>query len=160
MLWKKIKGYDNYMLSEKGDIYSIKRDTMLKPYTNPSGVQYVGLTQNGISTAYQLSQLVLDTFKPSTTVIKVCAWHNDLELENCTNENLERCTRSDRKRMFFEIKNKKRGVYPWKIGKNKFRVAFKNKYGKYITVGYYKTRLFAEFRYIQAYKKEFGRLPY
>jgi hypothetical protein len=37
---------------------------------------------------------------------------------------------------------------------------FKDKNGKTKTVGYYKTRLYAELRYIQAYKKEFGRLPY
>lgn len=161
MKWKRIKGFPNYRISSNGDVYSLKTDRMLKPYDlNNNGVLYVTLHNRGDSKTFQLAKLVIDVFQPSQTTINTFAIHKDLELENCSNPNLERGTRADRKRMFNEIRGKKRGVYPWKIGKNKFRVAFKNRAGKYVTVGYYKTQLFAEFRYIQAYKKEFGRLPY
>lgn len=160
MIWKKVKGYNNYILSEKGDLYNIKTDIIQKGHTNDSGVKYVSLSKDGETQIVQLAKLVLDTFQPSQTTVKVCAWHNDLTLENCADENLERCTRGDRLRMFNEIKQKQRGVYPWKIGKNKFRVALKGRDGKYKTIGYYKTEFFARFQYAKAYKKEFGRLPY
>lgn len=161
MLWKRIKGYPNYRINENGDIYSIKNDIFLKPHTNISGVQYVCLSHKGVAYQTQVAVLVLDVFKPSQTLLKRHAWHTDLELSNVANTNLERCTRGDRKRMFNEIKGKKRGVYAYNgPGKNKFRVLLRNKDKKVVTIGYYKTALFAQLRYIQAYKKEFGRLPY
>lgn len=161
MKWKKIKEYPNYLINENGDIYSIKTDIFLKPHVNISGVKYVGLSRKGKCTTLQLAILVLDAFKPSQTQLKRQAWHNDLELSNVSNPNLERCTRGDRKRMFNEIKGKKRGVYAYNgSGKNKFRVLLRNKDKKVVTIGYYKTALFAQLRYVQAYKKEFGRMPY
>lgn len=162
MKWKRIKGYPNYRLSEKGDLYNVKTDTMAKGHTNPSGVKYVCLSKNGESKIVQLAKLVLDVFKPSQTAVNVHAYHHDLVLENCANPNLERCTLSDRKRMFNEIKKKQRGVYPCTnpASKKKWRACFKNSTGKYVTIGYYKTEFFARFNYIKAYKKEFGRLPY
>lgn len=167
MEWRKIPNYPNYMLSEKGDLYNITNDSFLKGTINPSGVKYVALSKDNEHVQIQLAQLVLNVFKPSKTETKVHAWHNDLELEHCANNNLKRCTLSDRMRMFNEIKGKKRGISKWKrfsIRENKivtkYRALFKNKQGKIVTVGYYKTKIFAELRYIQAYKKEFGRLPY
>jgi hypothetical protein len=162
MKWKKIKGYPNYRLSENGDLYNVKTDSFLKGSTNPSGVKYVSLSKNGVTTQVQLAQLVLTVYKPSQTVINVYAIHIDLELENYAKTNVERCTLGDRKRMFNEIKKKQRGVYAYNNpkSKKKWRAAFKNTTGKYVTVGYYKTEFFARFNYIKAYKKEFGRLPY
>ena len=158
--WKRIKGYRHYKISTNGDVYNVKRDHMLKGWTNVSGVKYVSLSKNGETKTLELAKLVLDTFKPSQTEIKVCAWHKDLELENCANNNLERCTRGDRKRMFNEMKKKKRGVYYFSHGKKNYRAILKNRQGKTVTIGYYKTEFFARFMYIRAYKKEFGRLPY
>lgn len=162
MKWKRIKGYPNYRLSENGDLYNVKTDIIQKGYFNPSGVKYVCLSKNSESKIVQLAKLVLDVFKPSQTAVNVHAYHHDLVLENCANPNLERCTLSDRKRMFNEIKKKQRGVYSYirPNSKKKWRACFKNSTGKYITVGYYKTEFFARFNYIKAYKKEFGRLPY
>jgi len=161
MEWKRIKGYPNYLINENGDIYSKRSDTFLKPAANASGVLYVTLTARHTKTLAQVATLVLDAFKPSQTQLKLYAWHTDLELSNVSNPNLERCTRGDRKRMFNEIKGKKRGVYAYNgPGKNKFRVLLRNKDKKVVTIGYYKTALFAQLRYVQAYKKEFGRMPY
>lgn len=162
MKWKRIKGYPNYRINENGDVYSVRSDTFLTPATNASGVLVVTLTTKDTKTVAQVAQLVLDAFKPSQTQFKLFAWHTDLELENVANDNLERCTRGDRKRMFNEIKGKKRGVYAYNnpASKKKWRAAMKNRAGKYVTIGYYKTELFAQLRYIQAYKKEFGRMPY
>lgn len=160
MEWRKIVGYPNYLLNQNGDLYNVKLDLFQKGYINPSGVRYVSLSKNGQSKSVPLAELVLAVFKPSKTKIKVYAWHDDLELLNCANDNLTRCNRADRLRMFNELKKKKRGVYSWSIGKNNFRVVLKDKHGKTKTVGYYKTEFFARFMYIKAYQKEFGRLPY
>jgi hypothetical protein len=160
MDWRKIKGYSNYLLNENGDLYNVKLDSFQKGYTNSSGVRYVSLSKNGQGKCVPLAELVLNVFKPSRTVIKTYAWHEDLELINCSNDNLLRCNRADRLRMFNEIKKKKRGVYSWNIGKNNFRVVLKDKHGKTKTIGYYRTEFFARFMYIKAYQKEFGRPPY
>lgn len=160
MKWKKIKGYPNYRINEYGDVYSIVSDIFLKPHINPSGIKYVGLSRKGETKMIMLSTLVLDTFKPSKTDINRYAWHLDLELENCADYNLERCSRGDRKRLFAVIKGKKRGVYSYPHGKKKWRVTFKNRAGQTKTFGYYKNKWFAELRYVQFYKKEFGMLPY
>lgn len=168
MKWERIKGFPNYRINENGDVYSIKYDKFLKPYVNPSGVLYIQLSNKGAVLQTQLSTLVLDTFKPSRTQIKLYAWHLDLELDNCANNNLERCTRSDRKRMFNEMKKKKRGVYTWTTGKldkhgnpyTRYRVMFKDRSGKTRTFAYAKTEFYARFLYVKFYMKEFGRLPY
>ena len=160
MRWRRVIGYKNYLINDLGMVYSKKTDKFLKPYVNPSGVLYVSLSNNGVNKMIPLDRLVLNHFQPSQTTINVYAWHKDLELENVANNNLKRCSRGDRRRMFFEIKGKQRGIYPWTIGKNKFRVALKGPDKKYITVGYYKTELYAKLRYVQAYKKLYGRAPY
>lgn len=160
MKWRKIKGYKNYLLSDKGDLYNTKTDKILQGSTNSSGVRYVSLSKNGQKQAVQLAHLVLSVYKPSQTVIRTQAIHTDLELENCSNGNLERGTHGDRIRMFYRMKKKLRGVYPYPHGKKKWRAAFKNRQGKYVTVGYYHTEFFARFQYMKAYKKEFGMFPY
>lgn len=166
--WKNIPNYPNYLINNVGDVYSKKTDSLLKGWLNGSGVKYVCLSHKGDSRHFELARLVLDVFQPSQTKIKLYAWHKDLELQNVMNDNLDRCNRSDRQRMFMEMKNKKRGVYKYdnyvskKTGKNvvRYRVTFKDKNKKTKTFGYYKTEFFARFKYCQFYKKEFGRLPY
>lgn len=160
MQWKRIKGYPNYRLNENGDLYNTKTDTFAKGYINTSGVKYVSLSNNGASKLTQLATLVLSVFKPSKTTINTQAYHTDLVLVNCADSNLERCTRGDRQRMFNEMKARSRGVYNYPHGKKNFRVVMKDRQGKTKSLGYYKTELFARFKYVQAYKKEFGRLPF
>ena len=162
MKWMPIKNYENYLICEQGLVYSKRKDKFLKPYKNIFGVLYIELS----STIHgkkvdQLSRLVLDTFQTTDIETKRHAWHDDLQLENCSNPNLTRCTRSDRRRMFNEIRGKKRGVYAsGGTGKKPFRVALRTLDGRVKTIGYFKNKWFAELRYIQAYKKEFKRPPY
>jgi hypothetical protein len=101
-MFKKIINFPDYRINEYGQVYSIKTDKFLKPYTSNgnSGTLYVGLQYKGKTKTIQLAKLVLMHFKPSKTKINTYVWHNDLELENCTNDNLERCNRADRLRMF------------------------------------------------------------
>lgn len=62
-VWKKIDGFDNYEVSNKGNVRSIKRNKSLKPYKDSSGYYEVKLysEENGYK---QLSvhRLVYKTF--------------------------------------------------------------------------------------------------
>lgn len=162
MKWVKIKGHENYRICEAGIVYSRKTDKFLQPVFSSAGTAYVSL--NGIM--YQVARLVLDHFQKSSTKVKIFAWHEDLNLANCHTKNLTRVNRSDRLRMFYEIKKRKRGVYEYKIkNKNgttyfKFRAVLRDKKSKTHTVGYYDTKLEAEVAYRNAYLKMYKRLPY
>src|SRR6478736_2019471 len=149
MRWKRIKGYKHYLINDLGMVYSKYSDKFLTP-EDRNGVLYIGLSNKGDTKVTQLARLVLDHFQPSQTVINTHAWHKDFELANVTNNNLKRCNLGDRRRMLNEIRGKKRGVYAWNIGKNKFRVVLKDPVGKTKTIGYYKTEVYATLRYIQA----------
>jgi hypothetical protein len=155
--WLKIKGHENYRICEAGIVYSKRTDRFLKPTINSAGTAYVYLNE----TCYQVARLVLDHFQPSNTKVKIFAWHEDFHLENCHTKNLTRVNRSDRLRMFYEIKKRTRGVYAYTgLGKNKFRAVLRDKKKKVFTVGYFKTKIEAEVAYRNAYLKMFKRLPY
>lgn len=161
-MFVKIKGFDNYLINEQGQVYSKVSDKFIANYRNKTGTLYVTLHKSGKNCSFSVAKLVLDHFQPSKTKIKVCAYHKDLELENVQNENLERCSRSDRLRMLNEMNKKIRGVYAYNnpASKKKFRVVIKDKQGRTKTIGYYKTKFFATFQYVKAYTQMFGRSPY
>lgn len=156
-----IPNFPNYTIDDLGNVYSIKSDKYLKPtQIHPNGTVYVGVSKNGKSTWINVAKMVLRLFQPSQTKINTYALHKDLELENCANFNLERGSRSDRKRMFNEIRGKVRGVYAWNIGKNKYRAMIKNPQGKTETLGYFKHKWYAQHVFNMKYREYYGKLPY
>lgn len=156
-----IPNFPNYTIDDLGNVYSIKSDKYLKPFSHyPGGTMYVHLSKKGIATPINVAKLVLKLFQPSQTKINTYALHKDLELENCANFNLERGTRSDRKRMFNEIRGKIRGVYSFPLGKKKWRAVIKTPQGKTKTLGYFKHKWYAQHVFNMQYREYYGKLPY
>jgi len=156
-----IPNFPNYTIDDLGNVYSIRSDKYLKPYSfYPGGTVHVMLHKNGKGTHINVAKMVLKLFQPSQTKINTHALHKDLELENCANFNLERGSRSDRIRMLNEIRGKVRGVYAWNIGKNKYRAVIKNPQGKTETLGYFKHKWYAQHVFNTQYRKYYGKLPY
>ena len=56
--FKFIKGYENYMVSDKGKVFSIKSHRFLKPGINNGGYYYVVLCNNGIKKHFIIHRLV------------------------------------------------------------------------------------------------------
>ena len=63
--WKKIKGYDNYLVSDRGRVFSYKRRIFLKPGKDGGGYFYVDLCKNGIRKKHKIHRLVANTFIPN-----------------------------------------------------------------------------------------------
>lgn len=159
---KPIPKFPNYTIDELGNVYSIKSDKYLKPYKTNHKVDtlYVCLNKSGESYTFSLAKLVLKVFQPSQTVINTFAIHQDLELENCANFNLERGSRADRIRMMNEIRGKIRGVYTFPHGKKKYRAVIKTPTGKTKTLGYFKHKWYAQHVFNMQYREYYGKLPY
>ena len=61
--WKPIEGYENlYLISEEGDVWSIKRGKMLKTQDNGKGYLFVGLHKDGKVKYCYIHRLVADAF--------------------------------------------------------------------------------------------------
>lgn len=158
---KLIPNFPNYTIDEFGNVYSIKRDIYLKTWSHSKGSTVYATLKNKAKIKHlNVAKLVLKLFQPSQTKINTYAIHKDLELTNCANFNLERGNRSDRKRMFNEIRGKVRGVYSWKGGKNKWRAVIKTPQGNTKTLGYFKNKWYAQFVFNMKYKEYYGNFPY
>lgn len=87
---KKIKDFENYLISNEGEVIN-SRGLVLKPYKTNRGYLRVDLCKNGKVYHKSIHRLVLETFSeriPEKYVIN----HKDLNKENNHLENLEWCT--------------------------------------------------------------------
>ena len=60
--YKKIKGYDNYLVSDRGRVFNYKFKKFLKPLKNGCGYFTVNLCKNGISKLHTIHRLVALAF--------------------------------------------------------------------------------------------------
>lgn len=88
--WKKINGYDNYRVSNLGNVKNIKHDKILKPFKSTKGQLTVQLFREGEPKGKQffVHRLVYFGFKPDTDVNKVVI-HKDGDYNNNTLKNLK-----------------------------------------------------------------------
>ena len=91
--FKQIKGYENYLISDQGRVYSYYTKKFLKPHKNTCGYLFVVLYKNGVCKNYRIHRLVALTFIPNPenkrTVnhIDGCKINNHVSnLEWCTNK--------------------------------------------------------------------------
>lgn len=93
-IFKDIKGYPNYQVSNLGRVWSKKRQIYLKPLKNNSGYLQVCLTAiNGKLKRELIHRLVALTFIDNPNNYP-CVNHKDENKENNTQTNLEWCSRS------------------------------------------------------------------
>lgn len=95
--WRRVPGYDNYLVSSEGRVWSIKRKCvrggLLKPKTN-SGYLWVALTQNRVERTLAVHWLVMWAFvgpPPAGMEIR----HLDGGRANANLKNLAYGTRSE-----------------------------------------------------------------
>ena len=87
-IYKDIKGYEGeYMVSNRGNVYSCKRNIILKPGT-ARGYLRVGLYKDGVRTYFSVHRLVAEAFIPNPKNLPVIN-HLDENKKNNDVSNLE-----------------------------------------------------------------------
>jgi len=60
--WKEIKGYENYLISDRGMVFNLKFKRFLKPSNDGRGYFYVNLWKNGVEKNQKIHRLVALAF--------------------------------------------------------------------------------------------------
>ena len=90
--WKDIPGYEGlYVISNLGEIKSVRRNTIMKPSLLPKGYKQIGLTKDGKRTYSSVHRLVAKTFIDNPNNLP-CVNHKDCNPGNNKVENLEWCS--------------------------------------------------------------------
>lgn len=101
--WKNIKGYSNYMVSNKGRVKSLgrwvnyknkgkrwKKEKIMKPSVDKIGYLLIGLWKNGKQKFFTVHRLVAQAFIPNPNNLPQVN-HKDENKENNVVKNLEYC---------------------------------------------------------------------
>jgi len=106
--FKRIKGYENYLISDRGRVYSCKRKKFLKPGKNRYGYFYVVLCKNGISKSHTIHRLVALAFIPNVFNKRTINHIDGIKTNNYV-ENLEWSTHSENNQHAFDNGLKQKG---------------------------------------------------
>ena len=89
-LWKMIKGFPNYLVSDKGSIKSLHRNIILKQENMKDGYKRVVLMKEGVRNRKMVHRIVWEAFRgfiPEGRIIN----HKDEKKNNNVLDNLELC---------------------------------------------------------------------
>ena len=135
--FKKIDDYENYKISNQGNVKNINTGRILKPIKNCDGYYYVDLSKNGIKQTFKIHRLVGFAFIPNPENLP-CIDHIDRIKTNNSITNLRWISHSNNNRNKPKKQNtscKYMGVsFDKTNGKYKAKIRINNKQ-KYI--GYY-----------------------
>ena len=92
-MWKKVYGFDDYLCSEQGEIYSLKRNRILKG-RSMKGYRRVVLMKDGKTIDALVHRLIAQTFIPNPEN-KPEVNHKDGNKKNNSVFNLEWCTHKE-----------------------------------------------------------------
>lgn len=106
---KEIEGYNNYMISNDGQIYSISRKILIKPLTEDLGYKRVLLQKNSKGAKFYIHRLVAIAYIPNPENYDLVN-HKDSNKHNNTVENLEWCSASMNMKHNAKVKNQGRRV--------------------------------------------------
>lgn len=90
-MWKKIKGYENYVVNEYGDVVNTDTGRTLKHAVNEYGYHWITLSRNGEVARFRIHRLVLMAFAPIDNPEKWQVNHKDEDKSNNHISNLEWC---------------------------------------------------------------------
>lgn len=91
---KLISGYDNYFITEEGQVYNAKFNRYLKLTKTKNGYYFVNLSKNGAYTSHYVHRLVAEAFIPNPDN-KPEVNHIDEDKSNNSVSNLEWVTRKE-----------------------------------------------------------------
>ncbi len=116
-VWKEIEDYENYLISNVGEVYSLKKDIILKSRFDKDGYYLINLCKNGKCKTFRVQRLVATAFIKNKENKKEVNHKDCNKLRNCVS-NLEWNTSGENKKHGF-----KNGVCknPIKFGKNNGR---------------------------------------
>lgn len=166
-IWRKIEEFDNYSVSNKGQVRNDNTDHKLKQWNSSPSTKLlcVSFYKAGKTTTRMVHKLVAEAFdklKPEdTTAIHV----NYVQFDN-REPNLEGSTTGKaivRTRKYNRLKaGKIKGIYAWHGKKDKFRAILSLEDGKMGTklLGYFETREEAVRVYHKAYLSKFKTEPF
>lgn len=91
--WLPISNYETqYLISDKGNVFSLKRNKLLKMRTSPKGYGQVNLSKNGKLHTFRVHRLVATHFIPNPYDLPEVNHKNENKLDNRAT-NLEWCDR-------------------------------------------------------------------
>ena len=120
-IWKKIKDFSDYEVSNMGNVKSFKfgEEKILRPGEDENGYLKVVLYKNKKPHTKRVHRLVLETFDPRKDMGKYECNHEDGNKKNNKYpENLEWCTRSENMKHAFKIGLIKKGEESPLFGKH------------------------------------------
>lgn len=88
-IYKPIEGYDNYEVSNLGNVRNTKTGRVLSAAISNSGYSFVSLSKNSKSRTHSIHRLVLETFEPRDNMKELEVNHKDWDKTNNKLENLE-----------------------------------------------------------------------
>ena len=102
-MWKPIKNFEDlYLVNEKGDVYSIATDRILKHAVKRDGYHQVTLARNGKLTYCSVHRIVAHAFIQKVEG-KNCINHKDGNKDNNCSDNLEWCTYQENVRHSIDV---------------------------------------------------------
>tara|TARA_R110000737_G_scaffold4037_2_gene13377 strand:+ start:118 stop:591 length:474 start_codon:yes stop_codon:yes gene_type:complete len=114
--------YDNYLIYNSGDVYSIKSKKFLKPRFDRDGYKRVDLYKDNVAKTFFIHQLVAIVYKDYVPNNKLVIDHIDDNRTNNFLHNLQIITRQQNSRKI-KYPNKKNGL-PKGITTNKHKTKF------------------------------------
>lgn len=93
--WLPINGFDNYEVSNLGQVRNKKTNRILKQAHQNSGYSIVSLRRGGTTKTYAIHRLVMEAFNPRQDANKLDVNHKDWNKLNNKLDNLEWTTRSE-----------------------------------------------------------------
>ena len=90
-IWEKIKDFDNYIVSNKGNVINTKFGILKKQRNTKTGYKIIDLKENGKKKTQYIHRLVAEAFLPNLKKLPQVN-HKDENKGNNNVENLEWCT--------------------------------------------------------------------